>query len=260
MDYSKYVIKCLYMNKIKLVFLDTETTGNKPEDVLCQIAYRIVIPKEGEQETFCKLYKPAIPIPPEASAVTHITNKMVADKEPFKESKDFSKIKSLLEDNDSIFIAHNAKFDVGMLEKEGINPKNVICTLRLARELDKENKIPQYRLQYLRYYLDLELEAQAHDALGDVIVLEKIFERLFKKMMDEYSDEEKVIKEMLDISSRPSLMKNINFGKHAGKTVKEVSEIDPGYLKWLLAQKEENNPENEEDWIYTLKYYLGMLQ
>ena len=50
-----------------------------------------------------------------------------------------------------------------------------------------------------------------------------------------------------------------NFGKYNGKTVAEVVQIDRGYLEWMLAQKEQNNPENEEDWIYTLKHYLGKL-
>lgn len=242
------------MKKENLIFFDTETTGNREEDVLCQIAYKI------NDEVFCKLYKPIIPIPPEASAVTHITNRMVADKEAFSESDDYEKIKNLFEEGEKIVVAHNAKFDILMMQKENIKPQNIICTLRVARALDKENKIPQYKLQYLRYYLDIEVEAQAHDALGDVFVLEKLFERLYKKMFDEIGDEEKVLREMIEISKRPSLLNTINFGKYAGKTIKEVSEIDPGYLDWLLNQKENNNPENEEDWIYTLKYYLGKLQ
>lgn len=242
------------MKKADLIFFDTETTGNREEDVLCQIAYKT------SSETFCELYKPEIPIPPEASAVTHITNKMVADKAAFKESAYYEKVKNLFEDENKIIVAHNARFDVLMMQKENIAPKNIICTLRVARALDKENKISQYKLQYLRYYLDLDVEAQAHDALGDVLVLEQLFERLYKKMHDELGDEEEVLEEMLAISARPSLMHMINFGKHAGKTVEEIARIDRGYLEWLLAQKEAGNPDNEEDWIYTLKYHLGMLQ
>ena len=244
----------------KLIFLDTETTGNEPKDFLCQLAYKT------ENETFCELFKPEILIPPEASAITHITNKMVADKPAFKESKDYKKIKELLEHPDSIFIAHNAKFDLGMIAKEDIIPSQFICTLRVARALDTENKIPQYKLQYLRYYLDIEIEADAHDALGDVLVLEKLFERLLKKIIDvEYNNlpeaeaKEKAIEKMIDISSRPSLMTLFNFGKHNGKTVAEVATGDRGYLEWLLGQKEENNPD-DEDWIYTLKHHLGKLQ
>ena len=245
----------------KIIFFDTETTGNEPKkDFVCQLAYKTNDPNSKERaSTFCELYKPSIPIPPEASAITHITNKMVADKKAFKESDNYENIKLLFEDPNSIVVAHNAKFDLAIIEKEGISPTNFICTLRVARALDKENIIPQYKLQYLRYYLDIDIEAEAHDALGDVLVLEKLYERLLAKIMKEEGiDESEAIKKMIDISSRPSLMSMFNFGKHNGKTVKEVANIDRGYLEWMLAQKEQNE-ENEEDWIYTLKYYLGKL-
>ncbi|MEJ0002331.1 MAG: 3'-5' exonuclease [bacterium] len=70
------------MNKSPhIIFLDTETTGNEPEkDFLCQLAYK------SASETFCELFKPPVSIPPEASAITHITNKMVADKPAFKKA------------------------------------------------------------------------------------------------------------------------------------------------------------------------------
>ena len=63
---------------------------------------------------------------------------------------------------------------------------------------------------------------------------------------------------MIEISSHPSLLKFIPFGKHNGKTVEEVARIDRGYLEWLLAQKLESD-QVDEDWIYTLKHHLGKL-
>jgi DNA polymerase III epsilon subunit-like protein len=239
----------------KIIFFDTETTGNEPKkDFLCQLAFKT------KDETFCEFFKPLIPIPPEASAITHITNKMVADKPTFKQSNNYETIKLLFEDPNSVVVAHNAKFDIAIMANEDIFPSNFICTLRVARALDKDNVIPQYKLQYLRYYLDIEIEAEAHDALGDVLVLEKLYERLLVKIMKEDNlDEEKAIEKMIDISSRPSLMNIFNFGKYNGKTVADVSQMDRGYLEWMLTQKEQN-PDNEEDWIYTLRYYLGKLQ
>jgi len=238
----------------QIIFFDTETTGNEPKkDFVCQLAYKT------NTETFNELYKPLIPIPPEASAITHITNKMVMDKKVFKESDNYGTIKLLFEDPNSVVVAHNAKFDLAIIGKEDIFPTNFICTLRVARYLDKENIIPQYKLQYLRYYLDIEIEAEAHDALGDVLVLEQLYERLLAKIMKEDNiDETKAIEKMIEISSKPSLMSMFNFGKHNGKTVAEVASMDRGYLEWMLAQKEQN-PDNEEDWIYTLKHYLGKL-
>lgn len=241
----------------KIIFFDTETTGVNNTDFLCQLAYKIYSPGRADNETFCELYKPEIKIPAEASAVHHITNKMVENKIPFQKSPDFKKIKNLFENKNSTLVAHNAKFDVAIIKKEDINPKNVICTLRVARALDKENKLPQHKLQFLRYFLDIEIDAKAHNALGDVLVLEKLFERLFDKIKKEnnFTDEE-VLQNMIKISARPSLMYSFSFGKHAGKTVEDVSKMDRGYLQWFLATKEEENPE-DEDWIYTLKHYLN---
>ncbi len=238
----------------KVIFLDTETTGNEPvKDYLCQLAFKT------SEETFCELFKPPIHIPPEASAVTHITDKHVADKTSFQESSNYGAIKLMLEDPTAVMVAHNARFDVAIIEKEGIVPANVICTLRVARALDKNNTIPQYKLQYLRYYLDIDIEADAHDALGDVLVLEQLYKRLLAKIMKEDDlNEDEAIEKMIEISSRPSLMYLFPFGKYNGKTVEEVKNIDPGYLDWMLTQKEQN-PDNEEDWIYTLKHYLGKL-
>jgi DNA polymerase III epsilon subunit-like protein len=234
----------------KLIFLDTETTGNMPEDFLCQLAFKT------DTETYCELFKPSKKIPPEASAITHITNKMVADKPAFQDSSDYARIKELLEDKDAVLVAHNSQFDIGMLKKEGITPANNICTLRVARALDTKGTHPQYRLQYLRYALEIEIEAQAHDALGDVLVLEALFARLLEAVKRENNvDDQEAIKKMIDISSKPSMMRSFTFGKHIGKTVAEVALNDSGYLQWLLAQKLQNET-GDEDWIYTLKFHL----
>ena len=181
---------------------------------------------------------------------------MVADKPTFKESTDQPIIKKLFEDEDSVLVAHNALFDLMIMEKEGIKPKKFICTLRVARELDKEGKIERYNLQYLRYLLDLDVEATAHDAMGDVLILEKLFDRLKTKIMSEQNlGENQTIEKMIEISSHPTLLRSFNFGKHNGKKLEEVLTTDRGYLEWLLAQKL-GSDQIDEDWIYTLKHHL----
>lgn len=235
----------------KIIFFDTETTGNTEKDFLCQIAYK------ADNENFTGLYKPPIKIPPEASAVHHITNKMVTNRPSFKESGDLPKIKKLFEDKNSIVVAHNAPFDLIMIKKENIEPEKFICTLRLARHLDKEEKIERYNLQYLRYLLEIEIDADAHDAMGDVLVLEKLYERLKNKMMEENEiEEDEAIERMIEISSHPSLLHTFKFGKYNGKRIEEVMKADRGYLEWLLTQKL-NGDGIDEDWIYTLRHYLG---
>ena len=246
---------------LKLIFFDTETTGNEQKDFLIQIAYKIHSAKgETGKNNFVGLYKPPIKILPEASAVHHITNKMVADKQTFQESKERLLIKNLFEDKNTVVIAHNAPFDLTMIKKEGITPINFICTLKLARYLDPEEKIGRYNLQYLRYLLEIEIDATAHDAMGDVLVLEKLFERLKNKLIEqEKINEDEAIKKMIEISGRPLLIKTLNFGKYKGKKVEEVLQIDRGWLEWLLREKEKSDVIEHEDWIYTLKYYLEKL-
>ena len=143
---------------------------------------------------------------------------MLENEISFKESADSKKIKELFENENNVVIAHNAQFDLMILKKENIIPKNFICTLRLARYLDPEGKIEKYNLQYLRYLLELEVEATAHDALGDVLVLEKLYERLKKKLIEneklDKNNEDEILNKMIEISSHPSLLKTIPFVKH----------------------------------------------
>jgi exodeoxyribonuclease X len=125
-----------------LLFLDTETTGNEAKDYLCQLCY------VHENTIVNELFLPPVPISVESQAVHHITPKMVKDRPVFKESAIYTELDTLLQKNSTLFVAHNAKFDIGMLEKEGLSVPRFICTLRVARALDKQNVIPRYNLQY----------------------------------------------------------------------------------------------------------------
>lgn len=231
-----------------LVFLDTETTGIDPlVDRLTQVCYKF------KRELYSEYFKPPVPISVKSMSISHITNKMVEDKELFIGSKMFNDLKEILKEN--ILVAHNAGFDIDILAKEGIKTERFIDTLKVIKFLDVENEIPEYGLQYLRYHLDFEIEAIAHDAVGDVLVLEKLFEYLFNRMIGQYKDEQSVIKKMIEISGKPLLLRIFNYGKHKGKKIEEVVAYDRSYLEWMLEQKL-NNENYDEDWIYTLKYHL----
>ncbi len=235
----------------KLIFLDTETTGNElDKDRLCQVCYK------NNCEVKVEYFKPTLPMSVKSMSITHITNKMLEDKKCFEGSEMQKELKKLLKDG--ILVAHNAKFDIAMLEAEGLKVPKFICTLRVARYLDKENKIPEYNLQFLRYYLDLDVDAHAHEAEDDVKVLHALFLRLLDKVKEEIPDEEKAIEKMIEISATPTLFNKFNFGKYKDKTLEEVARTDKRYLEWLLGEKLKNEA-GDEDWIYTLKHYLGRL-
>jgi len=237
---------------MKVIFFDTETTGNGDTDRLCQLAVK---ERFVDEPLVRALYKPPVPISIESMAVHHITEKMVADKPAFWDAPEYAGLKDLFESEETIAVAHNAAFDVAMLAREGITLKQAICTYKVAYALDPDDTLPNYRLQYLRYLLGLDVEAEAHDAWGDVLVLEALFERLLAKMVERHGTEEAALEAMRAISARPLLFTTIRFGKYNGRRIEDIAKSDSGYLEWLLAQKKQNAVA-ETDWIYTLEHYL----
>lgn len=241
---------------MKAIFLDTETTGNIPgKDRLCSLCY-----KDGDLLVH-ELFKPPVPISIDAMATHHITTRMVEDKLPFEGSDTKKNITELLTDN--ILVAHNASFDIAMLEAEGVNVPKHICTLRVARHLDTDGKIPRFSLQYLRYFLDLNIEdAPAHDARGDVLVLEALFVRLIDKVMATADNETAALEKMIELSQQPVLLRTMKFGKYRGTDFKDIAVRDASYLQWLLGEKQKQasmgvaDP-SDEDLIHTLQYYLA---
>lgn len=181
-------------------------------------------------------------------SIHHITNEMVRNKPPFKHSKTWKKLTQLFADTSNVMVAHNAMFDVAMLKREDIHPQKTICTYKMARFLDKEGQIPQYNLQYLRYYLNLNIEASPHDALGDVLVLEALFKRIHAKAVGKFGV--LAYDKMIEITSNPMLLPRMPYGKYKGM---KFDEIPTDYLEWL------SGTDLDEDMKYTVKHYLGIL-
>lgn len=232
----------------KIIFLDTETTGNNLlTDHLFEVCYLT-----GE-EIHSGLFKPPVPISVKSQCITHITNKMVADKLSFADSEMKQNLKILLPNH--VIVAHNAKFDIAMLAKEGLEAGEYICTLKVARFLDEDGEIPEYNLQYLRYHHELEIEALSHDAKSDVLVLKGVFQKLLERMIVITGSEESAVEKMIDVSKNPFLIKKFSFGKYKDRLVKDVYYSDKKYLEELLFSMEQND-RGDDDWIFTLKYYL----
>jgi DNA polymerase III epsilon subunit-like protein len=239
---------------MKIIFFDTETTGNGPKDFLCQLAVK----EQGVDTAIIDaIYKPPVPIPFECSAIHHISNKMVADRPSFKDAPEYADLKALFEDENTICVAHNAAFDEQILKNDDIVIKNLLCTFKTIRALDSEGKFAMHKLQYLRYALDIDLDVSAHEAFADVLVLEKLFEYELKEAMKKWNcDEETAIAKMIELTAEPLAIRMIDFGKYKGKTIAEVATMDIGYLSWLLDQKRKSD-KDERDWIYTLEKYVS---
>ena len=156
---------------MKFLFLDTETTGLS-EPRLVQLAYHV----DGESMYSCGIFKPPKPIELQAQMTHHITEEMVADAPTFQGSPDFERLQTLL--NECVLVCHNAMFDIRVLKNEGLTVKHNLCTYLMAKKIYSLDNC--HKLQYLRYKQKLNVQAQAHNALGDIMVMEK----LFKHMID----------------------------------------------------------------------------
>jgi len=236
---------------MNLLFLDTETTGLGEGARMVQVAFKSSL----SQEIVHGKFKPPVPIEIGAMAIHHITNKEVESLEGFDDSYIKEALVSLLKK--TVLVAHNAPFDIGILENEGLNVPEFIDTLVCAKHLIKSER---HSLQYLRYFLELDVEAQAHDAVGDIIVLEKLYEKLENAaaIKFELDNEEKIHEKMMELSNMPVLIENFSFGKHKGKTFEEVASEDRGYLEWLL-KSETGKPKwnQKKELVYTLEHHLN---
>ncbi len=236
---------------MSLIFLDTETTDLEPTRRLVQLAYKN--PASGVVVN--EYFKPPMPISYGAMAIHHVTNEMVADKPVFGGSEVFNQL--VQEIPSIVVVAHNAPFDIEVLKNEGVMVARAIDTLRLARHVIEAE---QYNLQFLRYFLGLNITGvNAHDALGDILVLEALYNHLEKVVAEKFGVEgESAVEKMIELTNTPVLLKSFGFGKYRGKSFEEVAASDHGYLDWLFGSESAKNPaEQNEDLMVTLKHYCG---
>ena len=206
--------------------VDIETTGLDPAvDRIVEIA---VVGVDFERRSYCKLYHslvdPEIPIPPEASAVHHITTAMVAGKAPT-----LDRIRADLDalaDPAIPFAAHNAAFDkpFAIAAAPSWN-SSWICTFRVAKHLWPD--APSHSNQALRYWLALNVSGNhpPHRAMGDALVTAALLVR--------QAETAGGIDRLLDLTRRPALLRRVPFGKHRGLL---WSEVPPDYLDWAARQ------------------------
>lgn len=244
----------------KYLLFDTETTGASTEDRIIQIGLMVVHDRENI-DVYDELCFSEVPIKLEAMEVHNITPNLIEGKGNFKETNAWKQIESL-NNTENYLIAHNIKFDMGMLEKEGfINQYTIIDTLRCAKHLYDD--MPYHRLQYLRYALELykieENEAKAlnitikaHDAIGDVLVMKLFLTELVKKVMEKYQGINPMVK-LAELTQTPVLIKTFKFGKYKGQDIASVASEDLGYISWMR----ENMKDLDEDMAYTLDKYLS---
>ena len=123
---------------IRQVVLDTETTGLDPDlgDRIVEIGCLELINHVPTERSFHAYLNPGRPISPGASAISGITDAMLADKPEFAVVAD----ELLAFIADSQLIIHNAPFDLKFLNAElqrigesRLEEERVFCTLDCAR-------------------------------------------------------------------------------------------------------------------------------
>lgn len=241
-----------------LMFFDLETTGTNPlQDRIVEISTLKVYP-DGHEEEYCTRVNPGIPIPPETTAVHHITDADVADKPTFAQIAD--NLLSLFADCDIAGYNSN-KFDVPMLMAE-FERVGKALSLMGRRLVDVQNIFyvmePRTLTAAYKFYCGKELVG-AHSAASDVrATYEVLMGQLdrYEKLRNDLDELAKLsATKFVDIAGR--IGRNaagdpiMNFGKYKGKTVEWVCEHDPGFLNWMLAS---DFPNNTKDVIRSLRY------
>ncbi len=200
-DDDKYFItfndQDIVLKDASYVVFDIETTGlSQTYDEIIEIAACKVY-QGGIIDTFEVFVNPKMPIPPKISELTTITDDMVSDALPIEnilpQFLEFCK--------GSILVAHNAKFDVGMINRDikrlGLNVDEfaVIDTLNLFRA-GYYDQVKTFNLKSLCKHFKVKQE-QHHRAIDDTRVTAICFimmlNDLFQKGIYNYKDINSVI-------------------------------------------------------------------
>lgn len=165
------------------VVFDLETTGLKAgEDQILEIGAAKV--RGGTVlETFSELIDPGAPIPDYITTLTGITDADVADKPQI--GTVLPRFFELA--RNTIWVAHNAKFDLGFLRQASADldiawpSPQVVDTLELSRRLIERSKVGRYRLSNLAKFVGSPVRP-SHRALDDALATADVLHYLIERL------------------------------------------------------------------------------
>lgn len=162
-----------------------------------------------------------------AMAVSHITMDNLKGTHNHKDL-----IPTLLPEGEAYIIGHNVDFDIQVAANAGVDVSQykAICTQALARRLLPD--LDSHSLGALTYAINPELARKycrnAHNAGYDVTftlwLLEYLCEIGFFTSMEQ----------LYLASEEARIPLTFTFGKHQGKTIKDIAVTDRGYLQWII--------------------------
>jgi exodeoxyribonuclease X len=219
-----------------MTVIDIETTGTNPvADAIIEIASVDVLADGTIANWQEALVCPPIPVPPEASAVHHLTYEDLMGKPPLNDTL------PMFQGADA-YVAHHADFERSFLG-ERFGDAAWVCTYKCALRVWPD--FPFHGNQVLRYRLGLanpfgidRKNLVPHRALSDAIVTAAIFVELTKRA--KWSD-------LVQWSSEPALHTRFNFGKHRG----ERYDAHLDYCEWMLSE-----PDMDAGVRFSAEYWL----
>ncbi len=226
-------------SQVYFAFLDVETTGLDPHsgDKICEIA--VIKTLDGQVlDEFVTIVNPGRNIPERAVSIHGITEAMVKSAPLFRDIA--SDLLNFL--NETVIVAHNARFDLEFLRSELKNldlslPENdVVDTLGIAR---RYYKFPSNSLGDIARYIGLPIDKQ-HRALADVMTTKGILE-FFLRDLDVRGIRLKRLKDILKLQGKSVELKRSNelvLPTEIEQALRDKSKLE---IKYLSAYKEETS-------------------
>ena len=240
--------------KRPLAFFDLETTGvNVGADRIVEIAILKAMPDGTEQIKTMRI-NPEMPIPLHSSLIHGIYDDHIASEPTFKavaqELADFI--------GDADLAGYNSnRFDIPVLLEEFLRA-GVDFEMSDRKFVDVQNIFHQMEQRTLRaayrFYCDKDI-VNAHSAEADILATYHVLLAQIERYKDaEFEDKQgKISKPVqndvaalhaftnmnkpVDFAGRMVFNENdeeiFNFGKHKGKTVEQVFDIEPSYYAWM---------------------------
>jgi DNA polymerase-3 subunit epsilon len=228
-----------------LAIFDLEATGlNISKERIVEIAILKINP-DGSEERFKSLVNPEMVISEEVIKIHGISNEDVQDSPTFKELA--PRIVEFIENADLAGYNSN-KFDIPLLAEElirvgsefDLSKRHFVDVQNIFHKMEQRTLSAAYQ-----FYCNKEL-IDAHDAMNDTNATWEVL----KSQLEKYDNLETNIPYLakfslagnlktLDFAGRLVVNEDgegvYNFGKHKGKTVKEVHQIEPGYYSWFIS-------------------------
>lgn len=211
----------------RFVVVDLETTSREPADAhVVEWAAIVVTPAwfdgNAVRDGFGGLVRPPVAIPPETSAVHHITDADVLEAPTWAQAS--PALATMLSHPGTVAVAHNAEYERKVLAPLDV-PVPWLCTYKAALRVWPD--APGHSNETLRYWLQMpgtgRNAGQApHSASHDALVTCGLLEELLKKAK---------LEDMLAWTNEPALLPTCPIGDWRGR---KWAEVEASFLMWIL--------------------------